>query len=259
MYAPAIPAGPSNGARPVSIEQAGQRVPDVTVETAPAKHTAAGARVAAHELSVAHVTGQTISVSVRTDATASSVYLKLDGTPLALGGQSIVSGTPEGAFDGYVAMQPDGTSPDGDLMWRVDGIDVSTLAEGMHVLRAQAARTSESGAVVWNTFVAPLLMDQVPDEIPPYAPLDGDGDGTATSDDNCPTTYNPDQADFDGDGVGDLCDLCPLSGKLEMIDADGCKALTDAEEQQVLAVVDDVMNDKATVADLVKVEDQVDQ
>jgi hypothetical protein len=259
MYAPAIPAGPSNGARAVSIEQAGQRVPDVTIETAGEKHTAAGARVAAHELTVAHVTGQTIAVSVRTDATAQSVYLKLDGTPSMLGGQAIVAGSPEGAFDGYVAMQPDGTSPDGDLLWRVNGIDVSTLAEGVHVLRAQAARTSESGAVVWNSFVAPLLMDQVPDAIPPYAPLDGDGDGTATADDNCPTVYNPDQSDFDGDGVGDLCDLCPLSGKQQMIDADGCKALSDAENQQILAVVDDVMNGKATVADLVKVEDEVDK
>jgi hypothetical protein len=35
---------------------------------------------------------------------------------------------------------------------------------------------------------------------------DNDGDGVADSQDNCPETPNPDQADFDHDGVGDACD-----------------------------------------------------
>jgi hypothetical protein len=35
--------------------------------------------------------------------------------------------------------------------------------------------------------------------------LDIDGDGISDSEDNCPTVYNPDQADTDGDGYGDLC------------------------------------------------------
>ncbi len=35
---------------------------------------------------------------------------------------------------------------------------------------------------------------------------DTDGDGVADSNDNCPETPNPDQADFDHDGVGDVCD-----------------------------------------------------
>ncbi len=40
-------------------------------------------------------------------------------------------------------------------------------------------------------------------------PIDRDGDAVRNSDDNCPGTYNPDQADSDGDGHGDACDACP--------------------------------------------------
>ena len=38
---------------------------------------------------------------------------------------------------------------------------------------------------------------------------DSDGDGIPDNQDNCPYTYNPDQADSDGDGIGDACDSEP--------------------------------------------------
>lgn len=40
----------------------------------------------------------------------------------------------------------------------------------------------------------------------PATSVDKDSDGIPDADDNCPTTFNSDQADADGDGVGAACD-----------------------------------------------------
>ncbi len=44
-------------------------------------------------------------------------------------------------------------------------------------------------------------------DVPFDLALDGDSDGYADADDNCPDVFNPHQVDSDGDGIGDACDF----------------------------------------------------
>lgn len=45
------------------------------------------------------------------------------------------------------------------------------------------------------------------DNSPDCVDANDDNDGVLDTEDNCPLTFNPDQADFDEDGIGDVCDL----------------------------------------------------
>ncbi len=259
MYAPRVPQGPTNGARPVAIWQGGQRVEDATLETVGEKRTAAGARIAPRDLTVARVTGNTISVHVRTDGTAENVYVALDAGGMALASGVVVTGSPEGALDGYVQMQAAGTAGDGDLEWTLGPIDASMWPEGVHVMKVRAVRVAEGGAPVWNTFVAPFVVDRGGGLAPPLEPLDRDGDGVATADDDCASIYDPDQADFDADGVGDLCDYCPTGGPAPMLDADGCRALPQQAMDQVDAAVAQVLAGQGDATLLVTAVDGANQ
>ncbi|MBD3332213.1 PKD domain-containing protein, partial [candidate division GN15 bacterium] len=51
--------------------------------------------------------------------------------------------------------------------------------------------------------------------------VDPDGDGWGIGEDNCPSVYNPDQADTDDDDVGDACDNCVDVANPDQDDFDG--------------------------------------
>lgn len=65
---------------------------------------------------------------------------------------------------------------------------------------------------------------------------DTDGDYVPDARDNCPETYNPDQANGDGDDLGDVCDNCPEVSNPDQsdLDSDGlgdaCDPCTDADD-----------------------------
>jgi len=58
---------------------------------------------------------------------------------------------------------------------------------------------------------------------------DGDFDEACGSNDNCPASFNPDQADSDSDGVGDACDFCPGTPPHAPIDETGCPLAVPAD------------------------------
>jgi len=66
------------------------------------------------------------------------------------------------------------------------------------------------GQFSWSITFDEQLFDPVP--LP-----DADSDGIRDSFDNCPNTFNPDQADNDGDDIGDVCDTVANAGSDQVV------------------------------------------
>lgn len=90
--------------------------------------------------------------------------------------------------DGGKVIASFGTSYEG-------GASVALTSEGMIIMGGQVGTAN-----VDTDFLVARYFAEPPD------PNDLDGDGVMVWDDNCPDTFNPNQADFDGDLSGDVCD-----------------------------------------------------
>ncbi|MFH1688402.1 MAG: M14 family zinc carboxypeptidase [bacterium] len=74
----------------------------------------------------------------------------------------------------------------------------------------------------------------------PSSNSDRDGDGVLNAVDNCPDTFNPDQANDDGDSRGNVCDNCPTVDNPDQANGDGdnrgdacdnCPTVTNANQE----------------------------
>ncbi len=60
--------------------------------------------------------------------------------------------------------------------------------------------------------------------------LDADDDGVFDDEDNCPNDYNPDQADSDNDGIGDACEGADLDDDGVIDEEDNCPNVANPEQ-----------------------------
>ena len=78
-----------------------------------------------------------------------------------------------------------------------DGVEVTYVFENPGIYNLELKVIDDDGAEDSNVTTVEIIQACEPDS---------DGDGIPDDVDNCPTIYNPDQADNDEDGIGDVCD-----------------------------------------------------
>ena len=133
--------------------------------------------------------------------TDTMVYLSLkkDGNAYGLGinGETVYSFTGSGTASQHLV----GANLD-------QNVQANSLLKPLGIPPAEVVPQSKSTTTLLTD--GELAQDMSTDK--PTLP-DSDEDGILTVSDNCPTTYNPDQADADGNGVGDACDSGTIQGK----------------------------------------------
>ena len=116
---------------------------------------------------------------------------ELGGDTLSSGESAELDASASTTHDGFAAtfdwdLDGDGTYDEHTI---VPKVSVSWSENGDHVVHVKVNDGSGRSAVATVTVSMTTDGDDVPDNV-----------------DNCPSVYNPDQADYNGDGVGDACD-----------------------------------------------------
>ncbi len=140
----------------------------------------------------------------------------------------------ESCLDHIIASEPAGADPGPDgstgfvgIKWNTD--DAFTTGQfsftldgnypaGTVLALVKAGTEHNTGEIIGPICDPPA---QPPVLFGNYQCEDGDQDGVCDDSDNCPFTYNPDQADVDQDGVGDACDNCVNTPNPSQGDKDG--------------------------------------
>jgi C1A family cysteine protease len=126
--------------------------------------------------------------------------------------------------DDYAISAPDSTD-----VFIYSGLDGSLLQvynadEGNYVYGIAINGTADLNSDGYNDLLVGNCKDNEADfeagKVQAYFLGDGDGDDFYAGCDNCPNTYNPDQADIDSDGHGDVCDNCETVYNPDQADSD---------------------------------------
>jgi gliding motility-associated-like protein len=107
-----------------------------------------------------------------------------------------------------VSMIENGSSDNcGVASVSIDITNFNCLNEGLNnVVLTVTDVNGNVNSAIYIVTVLNIFGDNDLDEIKDNCDVDDDNDGVIDIEDNCPLTYNPDQADNDNDGFGDVCD-----------------------------------------------------
>ncbi|MBX7131110.1 MAG: hypothetical protein K1X67_00380 [Fimbriimonadaceae bacterium] len=107
-----------------------------------------GTYASAANFKAAVVTGNSISLNIRSDGTGFTAFARLDsGLPMA--GRQPLTGTPEGLTDGFVNLDKTAAG-----IFRLNNIDVSGLADGLHLVKVRVFADTPNRPGIFNEFNA---------------------------------------------------------------------------------------------------------
>jgi len=153
LYAPRNPQSPSDGSPAVIIEQEGVAL---SLQSFPTADGRFGDPEPNTQVQAPVVRRNAVTLRLRTDGTARSAVVQIDGQPLALAGRSVISDSPEGLADGFVQADPVGG---GEFV--LSEVDLAGLNEGWHVVRFLAfSAPVEAVPPIFNTFTQVFILDR---------------------------------------------------------------------------------------------------